>query len=398
MRQEKIGVVIGASREAEHTIKKAREQGINVIALDGNPKAEGFLYADSFKVVDISDMEKVCEEIEKIRPDFVIPVPIGRYLVTTGYVNEKYHLKGIKYNETNLSTDKYLFHKKLQEKGLRNIKLCLVNQNTDIKEADMCFPAILKPRYGSGSRDVFYIEKEEQLGSAYETVQDMQEDFVLEQVVQGTEYGVDGAVIQGKLYVILVRKKINTPLPVRQAVSYLAVTKNEKNSELLEQIQQHLKQVVKTLGYSDCLFHSDLIVKNDKVFTIEISPRPSGHNLHNLFVPLATGIDMAEEYIKFLLNKEWRFETADVKCMQIRFFDFADVVIKKIPTVEELQQSGKCNIIKWVCNMKVGEYLGRIINGHSIMGRGFFVVEGNDEQDLLRQSEWILSQFKFKED
>ena len=75
---KKIGMVIGASQDAIHTIKKARKQGIYVVALDGNPHAEGLGFADEGRVVDISDMQKVCQEVEQIKPDFILPVPIGR--------------------------------------------------------------------------------------------------------------------------------------------------------------------------------------------------------------------------------------------------------------------------------------------------------------------------------
>lgn len=390
----KTGIVIGAGRDAVYTIQKAKELGVRVVALDGNPSAEGFAYADESRVVDISRFETVYEEVQKIKPDFVLPVPIGRYLLTTGYINEKCGLKGIRYTETNLSTDKYLFHKKLQEENLRPIELYLVNKDTKIEELQMPYPAILKPRYGSGSRDVFYIESDEELDCAYKKVCDTEEDFVLEQAVQGVEYGVDGAVIDGKLNIILVRKKINTPLPVRQAVSSFAVVKTRENDALLNAVREHLEKVVLLLGYNDCLINADIIADGENIFLIEITPRPSGHNLHNLFVPLTTGIDMAKEYIKFLMNQECHFETDVIKCMQIRFFDFEGVVLRKIPTEEELVNSGHCNLVKWICNMNPGDYMDKVMNGHSIMGRGLFIVEGEDEEDLLRQSEWILSQFE----
>lgn len=389
-----IGVVIGASKDAIHTIKMAKKYEIYVVALDGNSKAEGFEYADKFIVVDISDKEKVCATIEQIKPDFVIPIPIGRYLSTTGYVNEKYHLKGIKYNATEYSTDKYLFHQKLHKAGLRPVKLALVNKEVDKKQISIPYPSIMKPRFGSGSRDVFYITNDDSFNAAYNVVIKMSEDFVLEQAVQGIEYSVDGAVIGGKLEITLLRKKIITPLPIRQPISSFSVMKIKENRKLLDRVSAHLQKVVAELEYDNCLLNADLIINDQEIFVIEMAPRPSGHNLHNVFVPEATGIDIAEEYIKFLLDQRFCFETDKIRCIQIRFFDFEEVTIKRVPTLDELKRSGNCNIVVWNCDIENGQYMEKVMNGHSIMGRGFFIVEGKNEEDLIKQSEWVLSQFE----
>lgn len=391
-----IGVVIGASKDAIHTIEMAKKQGVYVIALDGNPKAEGFEHADESLNVNISDMDAVCKAIDDIKPDFIIPVPIGRYLVTTGYVNEKYNLKGIKYRATELSTDKYLFHKELNNNGLRDIQAYLINRTTEIDKIKIDYPAIMKPRFGSGSRDVFYIENDEELHKSYEKAIENDEDFILEQAIEGTEYSVDGAVMNGELKITLLRKKIITPLPIRQPISSFSVVKSKENLKINNRVYNHLKEVVKVLNYDDCLLNADLIINEDEVFVIEIAPRPSGHNLHNVFVPMATGIDIAEEYIKFLLGKTYIFETDKIKQIQIRFFDFEEVVINKVPDKEELMESERCNLILWNCNIKNGEKMGKVLNGHSIMNRGFFIVEGENEKDLQQQSEWILSQFKYE--
>lgn len=383
------GIVIGASRDAIHTIEKAKEHGIYVIALDGNPNAEGFEVADERVVVDISDEEKVRKEVERIKPDFAIPIPIGRYLSTMGYVNDKFHLKGACYQATKVSTDKYIFHQILHDAKLRNIQLYLVNQNTDIEDISIDYPAILKPRFGSGSRDVFFINSDEDLNKYVRKVKLLNEDFVLEQAAIGDEYSIDGAVIDGKLQITLLRKKIITPLPIRQPISSFA----ETDDELYSRVSAFMQKVVEVLDYNDCLVNADLIINDSEIFVIEAAPRPSGHNLHNVFVPLATDIDIAEEYIKFLLGEPYNFIAKAIKNIQIRFFDFDDVQVKRVPKIGELKQVLGENLIMWNCNINNGDYLGKVVNGHSIMGRGFFVVKGSTEDDLVHKSDWVLSQF-----
>lgn len=390
---KKTGVIIGASRDAIHTIEKAKEKGIYVVALDGNPKAEGFPYADQAIEVDISDQDKTLSIISQIKPDFVLPIPIGRYLSTIGYVNETYNLKGVKYAPANLSTDKYLFHKELNRQGLRPVQLYLINEETDLAGIKIPFPAIMKPRFGSGSRDVFYVTNEEELERAFGKIAGTKEDFILEQAVNGTEYSIDGAVIDGELKITLLRKKIITPLPVRQPISSFSVVKTKENQQLFDRVQDYLQKVFTQLTYECCLVNADLIINEDTVFVIEAAPRPSGHNLHNVFVPRATGIDIAEEYIKLLLGKNFCFEASWIRCIQIRFFDFEEVVVDQIPSLEQLKKSGRCNIIEWNLNIMPGDYMNKVINGHSIMDRGFFIIEGNNEADLLEQSNWILAQF-----
>ena len=151
--------VIGASSESIYTINKAKELGLEVLALDGNPDAPGLKAADSSFVVDIRDPEKVFEILDKEenRPDIVLPVPIGRYLTTTGAVNDKYGLTGVTAYAAGICTDKYEFHKVLNEKGLRDAELYLLPAGSDFMDAselNEVYPVVVKPRFGSGSRGV----------------------------------------------------------------------------------------------------------------------------------------------------------------------------------------------------------------------------------------------------
>lgn len=390
-------VIIGASKEALHTIEKAHAHGLKVTALDGNPEAAGLKAADKALVVDISDEKAVIEAVRQEKADFVLTVPIGRYLTTIGAVNDALQLPGISREMAMLCTDKFAFHKRLDGRGLRHCHCYAVEGHLVTDEGGrefqkwdlgtdrlpMIFPAILKPRYGSGSRGIYFISGYQEFSEAL--VQIEKEPYVLEECVPGEEYGVDGVVIQGKFQMILLRRKENTPPPARQAVGYFSVLPSEK---FWQQVYEHLKEVTAALGLKECLLHADIIKSPQGPFVIELSARPSGHNLHNLFTPLCTGVDMAEEYIKYRMGQPYSFLPVGTKSMLIHYFDMQGK-INHVPDAEEVQRISEAKILAWECSLKEGEELAAVTDGHSLMGRGFFVLEGEGQEFLKKQARKI---------
>ena len=378
--------IIGASGEALHTIEKAHAYGLYVVALDGNPEAEGLQAADEGQVVDISDENAVIGALESEKPDFVLTAPIGRYLTTIGAVNDVLGLPGISREMAVLCTDKLEFHRRLSAQGLRNCHCYAVNgQEGERLEID--FPAILKPRYGSGSRGIHMVMNQEELKAAFCAIQG--ELYVLEECIAGDEYGVDGVVTKKGFQMILLRKKENTPPPVRQAVGYFSVLPSE---EKWQEIQAYMTCVIECLGLRECLLHADLIRGEDGPFIIELSARPSGHNLHNLFTPLCTGIDMAEEYIKYRMGLSCQFQPEHTRSMMIHYFDMEGRV-RNVPTRRDVEQAIGGRLAAWNCTLTKGEVLQPVSDGHSLMGRGYFILEGKDVSLLRSQGEIIKSLF-----
>ena len=402
----------GAHEEPLRTKEKAHEYGLTVVALDGNGKAPGLSAADKALVVDISDEEETIRAVREEKAAFVLTVPIGRYLTTIGAVNDALTLPGISKEMAVLCTDKYSFHKTLFEQGLRSCHCYGVGNHlgdetpNDVLaeklvngELPLAFPAILKPRFGSGSRGIHMLNRREELERALQEAEG--ESYVLEECIEGEEYGVDGAMVGSGFQMVLLRHKRNTPPPARQAVAYFSV---QSADPFYEQVKVYMQRVTACLGLRECLLHADLIRGEDGPFVIELSARPSGHNLHNLFTPLCTGVDVAEEYIKYRMGKPFCFVPKQTRSMMIHYFDLQGKV-KQVPdqvqveqTLKELQQISKkglseVSLTKWECRIKEGEILQPVSDGHSLMGRGYFILEGDDQKELALCAEKIKRMF-----
>lgn len=390
--------IIGASSESLHTIKKAKEYNLTVVALDGNDKAEGLAAADIAKVVNISEEEETIECMKQEKVDFVLTVPIGRYLTTIGSVNDNLGFPGIGKKQAAYCTDKLLFHEKMKENGMRNCNCYEVGEKLEDREnllvkleqneMTITFPAILKPRYGSGSRGIHFLNNMEELKTGFEYT--IGESYVLEECIAGEEYGLDGAVIDGKFYLVLLRHKENTPLPARQAVAYFSVMPEDT---FYGQVKSFMEKTVKVLDLQECLLHADVIRTQDGPFMIEMSARPSGHNLHNLFTPLCTGVDVAEQYIRHRMGMECSFVPKETRQLMIHYFDIEGMV-KKVPTQSEVEAALEQKVVIWKCNIHSGDELARVCDGHSLMGRGYYILEGESEAELRKKAEMIKDMFR----
>lgn len=215
------------------------------------------------------------------------------------------------------------------------------------------------------------------------------EPYILEECVAGEEYGVDGAVTKDGFQMVLLRRKENTPPPVRQAVGYFSVRPSE---EFWEQVNEYMKKAVRCLGLRECLLHADIIRSERGPFAVELSARPSGHNLHNLFTPLCTGVDMAGEYIKYRMGLPCNFIPRSTKSMMIHYFDLQGKIVC-VPSEEQVKKAVEAKLLAWQCNIKAGEELKAVSDGHSLMGRGYFILEGGSESFLREEGERVKRLF-----
>ena len=360
----KRALVIGANEEAVFSIRTAQRHGLWVDAMDGNEKAKGLPAADEAYPVDINDLTRVFEITDRLQPCAVVPAPIGHCLTTIGAVNDRYHLAGVSQAAAEKCTDKYRFHQAMREAGLRNAELVLLKEGQKVREEELSgmtrFPVIVKPRFGSGSRGV------EICGNRQELLCFLQ-----------YELGKD------------------TGLPEEEPAFY------EKCCRLMQKTGE-------AMGFRNCVVHADLIRERredgtltDEPFVIETSARPSGHNLSNLFTPLSTGVTLVEDFLKLALpelmdsrneNAEGLFRPEKTRKLLIRYFDLAKGTVRSVPDPGELKE--RYPLLDYVCHIRPGDQLAEVRDGASVMGRGYYILEGENDAQLDAADEKLRAEFR----
>jgi biotin carboxylase len=387
-------LVIGANEDSIESMRIARKYGYTIYAIDGNKDAKGLEAADFSYVVDINNLDKVFEITDKIKADIVLPAPIGHCLTTVGAVNDRYNLPGVGEKSAKLCTDKYLFNEVLEKSSLRDASTFLINKGDNVKEAVESIdvlPVIVKPRTGSGSRGIKIMSSKKDLREWAENYDVADEDYTVERFVSGDEYGIDGAFADGKFYLVLLRKKINTPPPYRQCVGYISV-KPEEEQGFYDKCVTLMSEIGKSLGFINCVVHVDVIKsEGDTPFVIETSARPSGHNLSNFFTPKTTGIFLVEEFIKSSMGRPFSYVPTHTEKMMIRFFDLQEGIVEKIPEKEDMERIN--GILDYNCNIKVGDSLKTVTDGASVMGRGYYLIKADTEQELLDIASEVRNKF-----
>ncbi|MFV0379754.1 MAG: acetyl-CoA carboxylase biotin carboxylase subunit family protein [Anaerorhabdus sp.] len=372
-------LIIGASNEAVHAIESSKKYGFEVYVLDGNENAHALKMGDHYKVLDISDKEKTLEYAKENEIDFILPVPIGKCLTTIGYCNDKLNLPGISYEASISCTDKYLFHKCLNKKNLRNNECFLLEKKDKFSNIKLDFDNkqyILKPRDGSGSRDIQIISNEKDITS----LGTFDEDMILEEMFLGEEFGVDAIIHNNKLKLVLLRGKKNIN---NQSYMYYSIQENK----LYKVVEDKMSEVCNALNINNCIVHADIMIEDATVNVIEISGRPSGHSLSSLFSIYASGIDMYKEITDIYTNN-YIDKKMNIKKIFMYYFNFQNYLVSSVPCIDDFS----CSLYTEM-NIKPGDLLSTINQGTDIIPRGKIIMPYTEINEIDKEIEKINSKF-----
>ena len=375
-------MILGASILQLPAIEKAKEMGLEVIAVDMNPDAVGFKVPGVNKeVISTIDSPAIVEAAKKHKIDGIMTLATDMPIRSVAAVSKEMGLIGIDADTALKATNKAEMRKALQENGVSIPKFYRVSNEEEYFEAIKNFtvPFIAKPADSSGSRGIFEvvdIRNQELVEEAYRYSRRFSRvgDVVVEEYMSGPEVSVETLSVDGICHVIQITDKLTTGAPHYVEMGHSQPTKHSK--ETAKKIAEVAKAANQAIGIKNGPSHIEIIVTEEGPKIVELGARLGGDNIATHLVPLSTGVNMVECCIKIALGEKPDIEQKWSRGAAIRYFQQKAGLVKCIEGLEDAKKVDGIQQISIVHG--VGEEVTEIDSSGARMG---FVIAQNENAE-----------------
>lgn len=393
-------MILGASILQLPAIQKAKEMGLEVIAVDMNPEAIGFqLEGIKKEVISTIDIPAVIEVAKKHQINGVMTLASDMPIRTVAAVAKEMNLIGVNQDTAIKATNKAEMRNALSKNNVPVPMFFKVNTKRKFNDAvqkikDAGYRCIVKPVDNSGSRGIDLLQdyKAETLERAYEYSKKSSRsgELMVEEFMEGAEVSVETLSIDGECHIIQITDKLTTGAP------YFVEMGHSQPSQLSKEIKEKISQVAiaanKAIGIENGPSHTEIKVTKDGPKIVELGARLGGDNITTHLTPLSTGIDMVEACINIALGAKVDIYKKYNKGSAIRYFTVNQGCIKDILQVREAEK------IPGIVQVSIVHGKGEELNGIKSSGdrAGFVIAQGNDAQDAILKAEKGMATVKFE--
>ena len=211
----------------------------------------------------ISALLQLCKKCEI---SVVIPVIDPEIFILSKYrdafINENIFISVSDRSVLDICYDKFRMNSFLQEHGFYYPKTYESIQDflSESEKDRISFPVIIKPIFGSGSESTYIIKTYEELSSLFH------DGMMIQEFINGIEYGID---VFNDLNLNPVRCVVKRKISMRSGET--------DKSEIInnDRIRETILRLAECLGHI-CNLDCDIIVRNDKIYIIDLNPRFGG--------------------------------------------------------------------------------------------------------------------------
>ena len=357
-------MILGASILQVPAIQKAKEMGLEVIAVDMDRNAVGFQYADICLPISTIDIPAVVTAAIEYKVNGVMTLASDMPMHTVAAVAKECGLVGIDADTALRATNKAVMREALKEHGVPIPEFYRVTSKEQYDGVTGSFinrsiKFIVKPADNSGSRGVYLVDKMEDKAATEEAYHHSKEfsrsgDIVVEEYMEGPEVSVETISIDGECHVIQITDKLTTGAPFFVEMGHSQPT--QLPPKVAEDIKRVAKMAVKAIGIKNGPSHTEIKATPTGAKIVELGARLGGDCITTHLVPLSTGVDMVKCCIQIALGEYCDWQAKWEKGSAIRYFESHKGKLVSIDGLDEARA------IEGVVEIDVVKKIGQEIN------------------------------------
>lgn len=299
-------MILGAGIYQVPLIETAKKMGLYTIVVSIPGNYPGFEIADQVYYENTVDEEKILEIAKKERIKGIVTTGTDVCVKTIGRVCDAMGLNGLSYEASKVAVDKMLMKSRYEEFGVRTARFRQVSfDEPDMKKAvrDLEFPLIFKSVDSSGSRGIIRVDSFDEFASAAAYVREntRKDYFLIEEFIEGEEFGAQAFVYDGNVSFILPHGDYvyhgDTGVPIGHYAPY------NLSEEVIDDAKIQLRRAVKAMGLDNCAINADFILKDGKTYVLELGGRCGATCLAEL-VSIYYGFDYYEKIIRTAMDED----------------------------------------------------------------------------------------------
>jgi biotin carboxylase len=386
-------LVLGASVSQVAAIRKARELGLRVVAVDGDSNAIGFAEADIAEAVDFSNVPTVIEVARRHRVDGVIAISTDRAVPVAAAVADVLGLATLGTDVAMRMTDKGVMRQRLAAAGLPQPAFALIGADTDLESAlaSVGTPAVVKPVDSGGQRGLFMIETADQLRDMLPLTLDHSRvrRAILEHFAAGSELNVMAVVRDGEPTILTLSDRLRPPGP-GFGVGWVHLYPSALPAAALERAADVARRAIVELGLRDGIAFPQLLVTSENVLIVEVAARLAAGQMADLVVH-GVGVDLITVALFQCLGRH-----IDPALIEPRFsrpiaIRFLTASPGPIPTGRVVRVDGLDRVRESKGVLAAGLYLelGETIRPVQVDAdrRGYIIATGNNPTEALARAD-----------
>ena len=378
-------LIIGAGFLQSFVIKKAKEMGYYTITIDKNQNSIGFSYADEYGIVDIVDQEACLKFAQEKEVDGVMTAATDYGVLSAAYTAQQMNLPGLKYEVAKVVKNKYMVRRTLFENKIDDISQYY--EISDISQLDevggrIHFPVMVKPCDGSGSKAAKRVDSISDLMQACDEAIEASliGRALIEDFIEGKEYGVESFVYDGQVHVLGVMGKHMTNPPDYAELGHRIPSK----LPIEKTVKEVAQNAIKALGINFGAVNMDILVTSDnRICIVDIGARMGGNLIGSHIIPLGTGIDYMGNLIRASVG-----DLVDIRPIKsgvnvvTRLLALAPGKVVRLPDLAEIAQKYEVDIYH---HLNVGSIIRQYHN--NLDGCGYVVAVSDELKEAEMRAE-----------